>query len=209
MKLVATSSYWILGLAIGLVFAGCGTGSSSEAPSSGLAATQTAKADPETAGFPPVAAIREVTPEEFDDVYESCMAEDGWVLSLDEFGQSSIELAPGQEDDFDLASYTCNEQYPVADKYSEPLTETQWRSVYDHYESDVIPCLQSLGYAPDPLPSFESFLATSDSPEAYQIISPGTYRDITEDVQGGRWTTPDDVTQRECQVQPSDDVLYP
>lgn len=209
MSLAWTSTRLILGIAAGSLLAGCGPGVGSEDPKSDPGVTPAAELASETVGLPHVTVVREVTPEEFDDLYEMCMAEAGWVLSMDEFGQRSIDLAPGQEADYDVASHTCSEQYPVAEKYSDPLNDQQWRLVYDHYAAGVIPCLQSLGYSPDPLPSFERFLATANSTDAYEIISSETYAAITNDVVEGRWETPDDVIQQECHVQPPSDVLYP
>lgn len=150
-----------------------------------------------------------LSPEEFDRAYLECMEESGWVLSRDEFGQLSITLSESQEEDYERASEDCASKFQVAAKYSEPLDDEQWQVVHAYYEQTVIPCLESLGYTPDPLPSLDVFIATVDSPEAYVVVSPEVYTDIAEDVNAGRWESPDDVINGQCEVSPPEDQLYP
>lgn len=150
-----------------------------------------------------------LAPEEFEAAYTACMEESGWHLSKDEFGQNSIELSEGQDEDYERAAEACSSKFEVDPKYSEPLDDGQWEVVYSHYQQNVIPCLESLGYAPDALPSLDTFIASMDSPGAYQIISPEVYGSIVDDVAAGRWESPDDVINDKCEVSPPDDLLYP
>lgn len=172
-------------------------------------------ASPDAGDVPPadsgqgVAEEEGLTPEEFDSANRACLEEAGWTLSRDEYGQLSVDLQAGQAEDYERAANQCAAQLQVDAKYLEPLDDGQREVIYVHYEENVIPCLESLGYAPAALPSLEVFVSTMDSEDAYQVISPQVYRDIAEDVAAGRWETPDDVIRGQCDVVPPDNTLQP
>ena len=186
---------WITPAAAVFLLAGCSTPSED-----GL----------EPGGDNPTAATSGgLAPEEFEAAYTACMEESGWHLSKDEFGQDSIELSEGQDEDYERAAEACSSKFEVDPKYSEPLDDEQWAVVHSHYRDNVIPCLESLGYTPDDLPSLDAFTASMNSPDAYQIISPEVYGSIVDDVTAGRWESPDDVINDKCEVSPPDGLLYP
>lgn len=150
-----------------------------------------------------------LSPEEYESAKMSCLEEAGWHLSRDEFGQLSIEFSEGQAEDYERAANACDSKFEMDAKYSEPLDEEQQELVYLHYQQDAIPCLESLGYAPDALPSLDVFIANTNSPDAYQIISQDVYASIIDDVKAGLWESPDDVIGGQCEMSPPEEVLYP
>lgn len=137
------------------------------------------------------------------------MEDAGWQLSKDEFGQDSIELQANQDEDYQRSVEECSSGLEVDPKYTAPLNDEQWAVVHSHYRDNVIPCLESLGYTPDDLPSLDTFTASMNSPDAYQIVSEKVYGDIIEDVVAGRWESADEVIMERCEVSTPDDLLYP
>ncbi len=68
---------------------------------------------------PEVAPVRHITPRESQEVYTGCLQDAGWSESGPDEG---IEIPAGQQESFNLAYYVCLQQYPVEEKYTQPLT---------------------------------------------------------------------------------------
>lgn len=184
-------------LATAVLLAGCSTPGGDDVEAGGGNPTEAAA----TSGG--------LAPEEFDAALRSCMEDAGWHLSKDEFGQDSIELQANQEGDYQRSVEECSSGLEVDPKYTTPLNDDQWAVVHSHYRDSVIPCLEFLGYTPDDLPSLDTFIASMNSPDAYQIVSQHVFGDIIEDVVAGRWESADEVIMERCEVSTPDDLLYP
>lgn len=106
---------------------------------------------------PDVTVIRTVSPEEFDDLLQSCMASAGFPRRPD-YSYSS----DGQDEAFAIAWYTCHAQYPIDDLYTQPLTDAQMRFWYAYLIEDVVPCYRENGWQVDDasIPSEGLFIAT-------------------------------------------------
>jgi len=92
---------------------------------------------------PEVPVIREIALEEQLTVHDECMTAAGWPP----FALGSWDIPTDQESAFNLARYICIAQYPVAEDFLQPLTESQILFVRDYWISDMIPCLEDNGIA--------------------------------------------------------------
>lgn len=144
---------------------------------------------------PQVAVVREIRPSEDEQVQAECMTAAGFPV--DEDGDPSGP--PEQREAFYLAWYTCIAQYPVAKKYRRPFNTAQIGLVHEYYRDSLVPCLQSHGFAPGPVPTLETFLATARTAEEYN-----PYDGVTERLR--------EEERRElleaCPPLPPEDVLY-
>jgi hypothetical protein len=122
---------------------------------------------------PRVSVIREITPAESEQVYTRCLQEAGWKQTSQSGVEPYYDVPAEQEESFNLARYICYSQYPVAEKYTRPLTEDQLGILYDHWTSTTIACLEDLGYDVGDVPTRENFLA---DPKASWLRGPRTSR---------------------------------
>lgn len=145
---------------------------------------------------PDVAPVRFVSPSEQQPLWDSCMADQGFPVDA----SGSASAPPEQTDAFKLANYTCRAQYPLADKFQQPLTQEQRASIHAWYRDKVVPCLREKGHAPAEVPSLDTFLATLGTPNEYQ-----PYDGISEAVSSA------DLAElaKACPMLPPDDQLYP
>lgn len=152
---------------------------------------------------PEVAVVRETTPEEYQQVFASCLDEAGWNPTLHPDG--TIEVGPfthEQEEAYNLAVYVCGEQYPVADIYTTELTQEQHRMVYEYTREEFIPCVEGLGLHPGALPGLEAYLA--DPSQDWMGDMTGQLKQAVSD---GRIEYPNEWLVR-CPPRPPSDVLY-
>lgn len=197
---------------------------SSASAQDGDDAAQTSGSEPQvydasTVDWPDdVEVIREIAPGEDIAVYAQCLTEAGFEVEVAPGNQSySYDTGGVQEqEEYALADYVCRQQYPIAEKYTEPLTEAQWGIIHSHWEQETIPCLTELGYSPDPLPpaeqlfaEHEALMAGTNSSDPYLVVGDDVYRAIEADVQEGRWEFVEEVTDEVCPIDPPLDVLYP
>lgn len=113
---------------------------------------------------PEVSPVRVVTREEFLQVQQKCLAEEGFTTELDPDGDGlAVTLADGQGKAYLLADYVCQGRYPLHEVYTRDVTETQLRTYFEWNTGELATCMAGLGYAvPDP-PSFEVFTATYEA----------------------------------------------
>lgn len=119
---------------------------------------------------PEVAPIRTVSPEEFQDLFASCMAAAGFPQG----GDGGYNSA-GQDEAFATAMYTCTAQYPIDDIYTEPLTDAQMRFWYSYLVEEAVPCYESNGWPVEQssIPSEELFIATFGTADGWApYVSP-------------------------------------
>lgn len=149
---------------------------------------------------PEVEVIREISPGESQKVYEDCLQAAGWKQHPD----GSFEYPAEQEAAFNLASYICTAQYPIAPRYLQPLTDEQYTLVYDHLVNEWIPCVESYGLTVAEPPTRERYLAAPTeawSPQAdveqqvARLISQGTFTSFQD-------------FYKACPAAPSNEELY-
>lgn len=146
-------------------------------------------------GDPPVVTpVRTVTLEEANDTHFECMAEQGFPSVTDQHGQQAIEFSEDQAESMKLSQYICYARYPLEDKYYEPYSVAQLRTIYDWNKTKVTECLRNQGVEASTPPSFEAFA------ERYAL----TGRE--------HWTATEGVNlmslKELCPETPPDDLLY-
>lgn len=145
--------------------------------------------------LPDVQVVREITPEELAEVQANCMAEEGFPPDQD----GMFNAPPGQGDALFLALYRCTAMYPIAEEYTQPLSQEQIRIIYDYYVSDLVPCLRGEGLTvPDP-PTWETFIATAGTEREYHPYST---------LLGAMSSEALSALQDTCPERPSLDALY-
>ncbi|MGO0578202.1 hypothetical protein [Ornithinimicrobium panacihumi] len=148
---------------------------------------------------PQVGVVREITPAESQEVWSSCLADAGWVEGGDGEG---IDIPPGQEEAFNLAYYVCHQQYPVQEKFTQPLTAAQLGILYDWWTEHTVPCFEERGWDVGEVPSRETFLANPVWLPAEQVVE-----QAEADVQAGLIPDIDEALYGVC-PGPPDEVLY-
>lgn len=110
---------------------------------------------------PDVPLIRYATPRELAALKVECLNAAGFpdVVLTDDDAVSYGAVPPEQELAFGLANYTCAAQYLVDPIYRAPLSAEQLGTLYDYYQSGLIPCLAERGYPVEDVPSKETFVA--------------------------------------------------
>ena len=154
-------------------------------------------------GDPPVVdVVRVVTSAEYNEIWPGCMEEQGFPTSTDQFGQPWIKFEREHEADVELASYICEAKYPMEQKYYDPYTDEQLRTLYDWRVGTNMPCLRSHGLEPSDPPSFESFVAEYRS-TGYKTWSPKTAPELVVPPEKR------DIVDEECPDTPPEEILYP
>lgn len=173
-------------------------GSSSIPGQSGQGENQLAR-DLKITAPPAVSVIREISPQESQEVWTACLRDAGWPESGPDEG---ILIPPGQEDSFNVAYYTCHQQYPVEGRFTEPLTAEQLGVLYDWWIDHTVPCFESRGWDVGDIPTREVFLADPEWLPAERIAE-----QAGPDVEAGRVASMDEALYGVC-PGPPDDVLY-
>lgn len=112
---------------------------------------------------PDVAIVREVKPDEAGTIRAECMTEAGWPNQVLPDGAVQYDYTDDQADDFNLAVYTCELQFPVEAKYTRPFGDDQWAMMYDHFIDVYVPCAKAEGYDVGEIPSRDVYLATPEA----------------------------------------------
>jgi hypothetical protein len=112
---------------------------------------------------PDVAIKRSIDLSEWGATMLPCLKEAGFPdVTLYADGSISHDGITVQEDQYQLALYICQAQYPLKDKYIAPLDEQQLEHLYIYYTETLVPCLASHGYQISTPPSETSFLDSYD-----------------------------------------------
>lgn len=153
---------------------------------------------------PEVTLIREVPPDEASKVQSECMMTAGWPNQILPNGAVEYDYTDDQTEDFNLALYTCELQYPVEAKYTRPLDDTQWAMMYDHFVNEYIPCAEAEGYNVGEIPSKDSYLAM---PVAEKWFPGRLVRMEITTGGGGKYNSVEEF-EAVCPPTPELDVLY-
>lgn len=149
---------------------------------------------------PEVAPVRHITPRESQEVYTGCLQDAGWGESGPDEG---IEIPAGQQESFNLAYYVCLQQYPVEEKYTQPLTTERLGVLYDWWVQHTVPCFEQQGWDVGEIPTREAFLANPQWLPTERVAE-----QAGADVKAGRIATMDEALYGVC-AGPPDEVLYP
>lgn len=156
---------------------------------------------------PMVSSIREVSPDEEGlRVQTMCMVDKGWPYVQDRDGGWVLELNVEQEEAFNLDSYVCQLQYPVAARYRQPWGREQLQARYNYLTDTYLPCVRGQGYAVGDPPTFAVFLE-GDSAGRPWIPSTEVMPQVLADVPG-RWASWAEF-DRTCPQATPLDLLYP
>lgn len=163
-----------IALAVMLLAAGCGSGSTDADPpvngSGGVAASSPGSAvlDEWRAGMagmwnisdpPAVPVVEYVAPEEAERYTTRCMVEKGYVKD----SSNAYTVLDEQKTVFDMAMYECAVSYPPDPRMLKPYSQDQLTLIYQHNEKSVIPCLEQHGFTIPESPSLETFIQTFES----------------------------------------------
>jgi len=131
---------------------------------------------------PQVAIVRETSPFDHVQAQVDCLRAGGYDATAEQGGVHVRANAADPTDaywqQFNLASYVCDAQYPLAEIYYEPLTSEQKQAYADYYLDELPKCLKGFGAQFETPPSREVFLARFDTdgpwtPYATVEIPPG------------------------------------
>lgn len=159
---------------------------------------------------PEVEVIREIAPNAQGlKVLTDCMIDKGYPYEYDET-QDGVSIDTGLIDyeQHQLDTYICEMQYPVAQQYQVEWGQREWRTLYDHYVQEYIPCVTRLGYVPEPSPTFEVFYETVTrggppwSPET-EILP-----QLRQDIDAGEYASLDQFHRDVCPDSPPLEALY-
>lgn len=125
----------------------------------------------QTHGQPPptdVEFVRFIDPAEFGRVLAQCVRDQGF--QAEETFDGGVTYEPVPDDQvlaLEEAIYRCDVAYPVHPRYLVPLNQEQIRKTYDYWVTEVAPCLTAEGYDVSEPPSWETFLASHNTSEAW------------------------------------------
>lgn len=115
---------------------------------------------------PETQIMRVVAPEEQPGVWQACMTEAGYAVSVTFDGGLTPpqDLPDDQWDGYDLADYTCHAQYPVDQTMYRTFGEEQIEATYAYYVDVLTPCLEERGFTVSEPATWEAFRSswTSD-----------------------------------------------
>lgn len=156
---------------------------------------------------PEVTPIREIAPDDEGlRVQTECMMDKGWPYQKDPDGGWVLELNNEQESAFNLDSYVCQLQYPVAERYRQPWGQVQHEARYTYLTETYLPCVRAQGYSVDEPPSLEVFIE-GDAAGRPWIPSSEVLPQVLADVPD-RWSSWDEFDGVCPQATPLD-LLYP
>lgn len=156
---------------------------------------------------PEVSPVREVAPDDEGlRIQTQCMIDRGWPYREDQDGGYVLELRVEQEASFNLDSYVCQLQYPVAERYRQPWGRTQHEARYAYLTEIYLPCVRAQGYSVAEPPSLEVFVEDEASGRPW-IPSSGVLPQVLADVPE-RWASWEEFDSVCPQGTPLDE-LYP
>lgn len=150
---------------------------------------------------PEVTVVRTVHPDESAEVTQQCLTDAGWTVQEGPDGQPFFEYPNEQTEAFNLAWYTCKAQYPVEERYLQPLPEDKLELLYVYHRDTYIPCLRQQGFNPAEQPTLETFVASEGQ------WSPLPFDEVADAIAAGDLTSFEELEET-CPSSPGWDVLY-
>jgi hypothetical protein len=123
---------------------------------------------------PDVEFVRFVTADEEAEVTFACLRAQGIPAVLDEHGVSTT-VPIGSEEQYRVAWFACDVQYPLSPNEHLPYTEDELRHIYRYFVEQLTPCLEARGYDIATPPGFEEFRARWWTDDTW-----GPYVDVVE-----------------------------
>ncbi|MDO5634798.1 MAG: hypothetical protein Q4G34_08010 [Micrococcus sp.] len=106
-----------------------------------------------------------------------------------------------------MAHYTCQAQYPLAERYRRAPTRAQQELIYHHLIEEAVPCLEARGYSTAPPSSLDTFLEAAPGERWDPYVDGGIDRAIEADVLNGTLSDYSEIYHL-CPPLPPDDVYY-
>ncbi|MDN5771558.1 MAG: hypothetical protein L0H24_11770 [Microlunatus sp.] len=123
---------------------------------------------------PKIDPLQWIYPEEVGTFRVPCLRAQGFQAwpSADGRGYKTDMGSVSQQEAYNLASYTCNAQYPL-DPRADPSiwTRDQHTVVYQYLTDSLIPCLRRIGANPAEAPTLPVYLANPGT--AWEYPDPG------------------------------------
>jgi hypothetical protein len=159
---------------------------------------------------PETEIVRVLAPEEQGEVWQDCMREAGYEVSVTSDGGlvPASNLPVDQRDAYELADYTCHAQYPVDESLYPQFGDAQVEVLYRYYVDEQLPCLEDEGLEVGEPPTFETFRESWVSSGSGLHATEGTWHPygvidlalLSDD----EW----EALNVACPQSPSNDVLF-
>lgn len=113
---------------------------------------------------PDVNVVREIAPDEYDEVIGTCMEAAGFPpASEGDQAGLSFNFPEDQSEQANLSLYICQSEHPIAARFQGGLSDEGARAMYRHLVESYVPCVAARGYAVADPPSLETYLRTPES----------------------------------------------
>jgi hypothetical protein len=145
------------------------------------------------ATIPPAAEVREVSLDDLPKERAACMTKQGFPTSVTADGGTYGFVPQGQDEAHQVAALVCMIKFPLAAKYQAPLSDAQYKKLYNYQTSKLTDCLKAHGFDVPQPPSFQTFKDTYGNANTW---SP--YANVN--VSGDKWTQ----INQQCPQIPSD-----
>lgn len=131
-----------------------------------------------------------------------CLTEAGFDVHYEprDGGMSADADTDAEWADLERQKRLCSLQYPVDERYMQPLTRSQQEFIYTWYVTESMPCLVSAGITVEEPPSLEAWIESAEAGPAWAPWSSVLISALEEEERL-------DLIERCPQVLPSD-VLY-
>ncbi len=159
---------------------------------------------------PSTEIVRVIAPDEQPEVWQACMQEAGYEVSVTSDGGLTPpqDLPDDQWGAYDLANYICHAQYPVDQSLVPQFGTEQVDVLYGYYVEELVPCLQERGFEVDEPPTIETFRASWVSGDEGLHASESTWFPYTAvdaaEISMDEW----EAVNAACPQSPSHEVLF-
>lgn len=133
------------------------------------------------AKLPKVAVISTVSLDDLPKKRAACLTKQGFPMTVTADGGQTGFVPAGQDEAFRIAQYVCIVEYPLEQKYQNPLSDDQFKTLYDYQKTTLTKCLRSHGFDVPRPPSFETFKDTYGNSATWTA-----YGDVN--ATGDQWT---------------------
>ncbi len=133
------------------------------------------------AKLPNAKLIREVTLDELPAARAKCLTTQGFPSTATADGGVFGYVPEGQDEAHQIAKIVCAIEYPLMAKYDKPLSDAQYKLLYDYLTGPLTKCLKDHGFTVPSAPSFQTFTATYGQPSSWV-----PYKNVN--VSGDAWT---------------------
>lgn len=133
---------------------------------------------------PTVEVVEVLNLENWAETIATCLVDEGFSVNVTpDNGLEWSAVPEAQQQSFALAQYVCDARYPLNPKLNVPLDGEQLTELYDYFADELVPCLESEGFAISAMPSRQAFID-----DYYTERSWSPYSDVVGNVESDdRW----------------------